>query len=110
MVACPEGNSTSDWNHEAVADNADVLAIAQQLAQAAEEIGAVALQSPAPGGPAPTLRRAPDRRCVRLALLVLGLGRVECLLERRHLAAQRQQLLVEQVDLGHRLLLIAFVF
>ena len=88
--------------HEAVADDADVLAVAQQLAQAAEEVGAIALQ----------LLHLPGEHDVeagaevgnaRLALLVLGFRRLQRVVQGRDLPPQREQLLVEQVDLGGRL-------
>ncbi len=83
---------------EAVADDTDIRPVAEDLAQAAEEIGSVArefldalgqrdVQSPAEVGD------------LRLALLVLLLGRVECGFKCRDLPAERGYLLVEQFDL-----------
>ena len=83
---------------EAVADDADVGTVAEDLAQAAEEVGAVARQ----------LLDALGERDVQppaeigdlgLAFLVARLGGVERVLERGDLAAQRRDLLVEQLDL-----------
>ena len=61
--------------HEAVADDADVLAVAQQLAQAAEEVGAVALQLLHLAGQH-DVEAGAEIGDARLAVLVLGLGRV----------------------------------
>ncbi len=58
--------------HETVADDADVLAVAQQLAQAAEEVGAVALQLLHLLGQH-HVEAGAEIGDARLALLVLGL-------------------------------------
>ena len=90
------------FEHEAVADDADVLAVLQELAQAAEEVRAIALQLLH----LPGQRRVEARAQIldaRLALGVLLLGGLQRLVQGGDLPAQRQQLLVEQVDLGQRL-------
>ena len=84
--------------HEAVADDADVGAIAENFAQPAEEVGAVARQ----------FLHALRQRDIE-ALAEIGdaglrfpaapLGRVERVFQRRKLAAQRADLLVERVRL-----------
>ena len=88
---------------EAVADDADVLAVGQDLAQAAEEVGAVAVE----------LLHALRQRDVEplaeigdlgVGLAVARLGSVERIFQRGDLLAQRGNLLVEQFDLAHRLL------
>ena len=110
MAARPSGVSWSrarreqhlGFEHEAVADDADVLAVLQELAQAAEEVGAVALQ---------LLHLAGERRVearaeildARLALGVLLFGGLQRVVEGGNLPAQRQQLLIEEIDLGQRL-------
>ena len=59
--------------------------------------------APAPGGRAPTLRRAP-RSVMRVWLSLSFFSEARSAsLQRRDLAAQREQLLVEQIDLGQRL-------
>src|SRR5207248_1334684 len=84
--------------HEAVADDTDIGPVAEDGAQPAEEVGAIARQ----------LLYALRQRHVQplaeigdagLRLLVLLLRRVERLLERRELAAQRRDLLIEHLDL-----------
>src|SRR5690606_39864656 len=88
--------------HEPVADDADILPVLQQLTQPAEEVRTIALQ---------LLYLARKCRVEPLAqildpilrLLILALGGLEGLVEGRDLAAQREELLIEQVDLGQRL-------
>ena len=98
----PESNSTSDGKDEAVADDLEVRAGAEHLAQLAEEVGAVARQ---------LLHLLGERHVqplaeigdLHLALLVLGLGSVERLLQGGDLEAERRELLVEDLDLRERL-------
>ena len=72
MVAWPGGEQHLGFEHEAVADDADVLAVTQQLAQAAEKVGAVALQFLDLLGEDDVEPRA-EIGDARLAVLVLGL-------------------------------------
>ncbi len=96
--------------HEAVADDAHVGPVAEDLAQLAEEVGAVLGQ---------LLHLLRQRHVEALAevgdlglrVLDVLLGGIERLLERGELAAQRGDLLVEDFDLRQRLggeLLLAF--
>ena len=87
--------------HETVADDADIGAVAEDVAQPAEEVGAIARQ----------FLHALRQRHVqplaevgdaRLRLLVLFLRDVQRLFQRAELAAQRRDLLVEHFDLGER--------
>ncbi len=87
--------------HEAVADDADIRAVAENVAQPSEEVGAEARQF---------LHALGQRHVEPLAeigeaglrILVLLLRYVERLLQRAKLAAQRRNLLVEHLDLGQR--------
>ena len=89
------------FEDEAVADDMDVGARAEDLAQAAEEVGAVAREFL-------HLLRQRDIEAraeigdLRLRLLAGGFGGGERVLDRGELAAQRGDLLVEHVDLGER--------
>ena len=87
--------------HEAVADDADVRAVAENAAQPSEEVGAVARQLLHPLGQrhVEPLAEVGD---AGLRILVLLLRDFERLLERAELAAQRRDLLVEHFDLGQR--------
>ena len=88
-LAWPEANSTSEFEHEAVADHANVLAVAQQLAQPAEEVGAVALQLLHLLGQQ-DVEAGAEVGDAHLAVLVLGLVGVDGLLQGRHLLPQLQ--------------------
>ena len=84
--------------HEAVADDADVGAIAEDFAQLAEEVRPVARQF------LHALRQRDVQALaevgdVQLGVLLLLLGSAERLLERADLAAQRADLLIENLDL-----------
>ena len=85
--------------HEAVADDADVGAVAEDFAQLAEEIRAVARQflHPLRQRDVQALAEVGD---VQLGVLFLLLGGAERVLERGDLPAQRADLLVEVFDLG----------
>ena len=87
--------------HEAVADDADIRAVAEDFAQLAEEVRAVARQ----------FLHALRQRDVeplaeigdaQLRCLFLFLGGAERLFERRDLPAQRADLLIEDFDLRDR--------
>ena len=88
---------------ETVADDADIGTVAEDLAQAPEEVRAIARQLLNPLGESDieALAEVGDRR---LALLVALFRGVEGGFERRDLAPQRRDLLVEKLDLGERLL------
>ncbi len=84
---------------EAVADDADVLAVGEDFAQAPEEVGPVAVE----------LLHALRQRDVQAAaeigdlgvgVAVRGFGDVERILERSDLLAQCGDLLVEEFDLA----------
>ena len=86
--------------HEAVADDADVGPVAEDVAQLAEKVGAVARQF---------LHALRQRQVQPLAeigeaqlrVLVLLLGSAERIFERADLLAQRADLLIEVLDLRH---------
>ena len=88
--------------HEAVADDLDIVAVAEDLAQLAEEVRAVARQF---------LHALGERHIQPLAEIgdaglrfpVALFRGVERVFERGDLAAKRGDLLVEQLDLRHRL-------
>ena len=87
--------------HEAVADDADVRPVAEDVAQPAEEFRAVARQFLHP------LRQRdvealPEIGDLQLRFLFLFLRRAQRRLERRHLPAQRADLLIEHFDLRDR--------
>ena len=86
---------------EAVADDADVLAVGEDLAQPPEEVGAVAVEFLHPLGKrhVQPLAEIGDLGVGFLVALFRGVERV---LERGDLPAQRRDLLVEQLDLGKR--------
>ena len=84
---------------EAVADDPDVRAVAENFAQPPEEVGAIARQLLDALGQR-HVQAAAEIGDLRLALLVVLLGGVEGVFERGDLAAQRRDLLVEQFDLG----------
>ena len=86
---------------EAVADDADVGPVAEDLAQPPEEVGAVARQFLHALGERDVQPPA-EVGDLGLALLVLVLRGVERVLERGDLAAERRDLLVEQLDLRER--------
>src|SRR6185312_15805247 len=93
---------------EAVADDADIRTIAENVAQLAEEIRAVARQflHALRQRDVQTLAEVGD---VQLRVLLLFLGDIERAFERGDLAAQRADLLIENLDLrngarGRRLL------
>ena len=98
----PESNSTSDGKHEAVADDLEVRPGAENLSELAEEVGAVA-------GELLHLLGERDVQALAeigdldLAVLVLCLGRIERLLQRGDLKPERGELLIEDLDLGQRL-------
>ena len=102
MVAWPEGNSTSDWNTKRSPTTRMSLRSLQKLAQAAEEVGAVALQLLHLAGEH-DIEAGAEVVDARLALLVLASRRLQRLVQGGDLPAQRQKLLVEQIDLGDRL-------
>ena len=87
--------------HEAVADHADVRPVAEDRAQPAEEFGAEARQF---------LHALRQREIeplaeigdARLRLLVLAFGGFQRAFDRGKLAAQRGDLLVQQLDLRQR--------
>ena len=89
--------------HEAVADNLHVVALAQHLAQAAEEFGAVARQFAGARGQRQVELLA---EFVELQILVAdrGLGGAEGVVEFVELGAQRGELAVEQLHLRNRAL------
>ena len=86
--------------HEAVADDADVRPVAEDVAQLAEKVRAVARQF---------LHALRQRQVQPLAeigeaqlrVLVLLLGSAERIFERADLLAQRADLLIEVLDLRH---------
>src|SRR5205085_12014643 len=87
--------------HETIADDPDVGAIAEDRAQPAEEFRAEARQF------LHALRQReieplPEIGNARLRFPVLALGGFERALERGELAAQRGDLLAQQLDLRHR--------
>ena len=87
--------------HETVADDADIGAIAQNGAQAAEEFRTVARQF------LHALRQRDVQALAEigdaaLRFLVALFGDFQRFLERRKLAAQRADLLVQHLDLGER--------
>ena len=88
---------------EAVADHPDVGTVAENLAEPAEEVGAIARQLLDALGER-HVEPAPEIGDLGLALLVAILGGLDRGLERRDLAPERRDLLVEQLDLGERLL------
>ena len=97
-TACAGVEEHLRLEHEAVADDADVGAVAEDLAQPAEEIRTVARQF------LHALRQRDIQPLAeigdaRLRFLVLLLGGVERFFERGELAAQRGDLLVENLDL-----------
>src|SRR5712671_7325155 len=87
--------------HEAVADDPDVGPRPQNLPQLAKKVGAIARQFLHPLGQRyiEPLAQVGD---AGLGLLVAFFRRVEGRLERRQLAAQRRDLLIEDFDLGER--------
>ena len=85
--------------HEAVADDAHVRAVAEDLPQAAEEVGAVAGEFLHPLGEG-DVEAAAEIGDAGLAFPVPVLGRREGLFERRELAAHGGDLLVEDLDLA----------
>src|SRR3954469_8595183 len=87
--------------YEAVPDDADIRPVAEDRAQPSEEVGPVSRQLLHPLGErhVEALAEVSD---ARLRILVLLLGRVERLLERRKLAPQGGDLLVEHLDLRQR--------
>ena len=89
--------------HEAVADNADVLPVGQDLAQPAEEIGAVAVQFLHTLGQR-DVQAAAEIGDLGVGVAVALLGDVERVLERADLLAQRGDLLVEDLHLAQGLL------
>ena len=87
--------------HEPVADHADIRAVAEDLAEAAEEVGPVA------GEFLDLLRQrdvqpASELGDARLGFPVAALGGRERILQGGELAAHGADLLVQQVDLGQR--------
>ena len=101
IVAWPALEQHLGLEHEAVADDADVGPVAEDLAQPPEEIRAVAGELLHP------LRQrdvepAAEVGDLGLAIPCRALGGRERLLDRGELAAQRRDLLVEQLDLGQR--------
>ena len=88
---------------ETIANHADVRAVAEDLVEAAEEVGPIERQllDLLGEGDIEALAEIGD---LRLVLLVLLLRDVEVGLDGRQLLAQRVDLLIEQVDLGQRLL------
>ncbi len=87
--------------HEAVAHDPDLRPIAEDLAQTAEEVGAVARQLLHLLGERHVQARA-EVGDPGLAVLVALLGGAERVFERGELPAQRGDLLVQHVDLGQR--------
>ena len=87
--------------HEAVVDDVDAGAVAQDLAQPAEELGTVALQLLDLAGEREVELAAQvrDHHALRLGL---GRGDIEGLGEPRQLLAQGGDLLVEELDPGAR--------
>jgi hypothetical protein len=96
-VAEPGSNRTSAWKDEAVADDAHVAAVAERLADLAEELGAVARQLLDLAGEREV---EPPAEIDDLRLLFLGLevGGVERGLEPAELLLQRVDLPRQQVD------------
>ena len=87
--------------HEAVADDADIGTVAENFAQLAEEVRAIARQF------LHALRQRDVEALaeigdVDLRILLLVLGGAERVFERGDLAAQRADLLIEDFDLRHR--------
>ena len=99
-AACAAVEEHFRLEHEAVADDADVRPVAEDVAQLAEEVRAVARQF---------LHALRQRHVQPLAeigdaqlrILVLLLRSAERIFERADLAAQRADLLVEILDLRH---------
>ncbi len=102
MSALADFEQHRGFEHEPIADDADVGTRTEDLAQPTKEIGAVA-------GELLHLLRERDIQPLAevgdlgLRLAAGGLGSRERLLDRRELFAQRGDLLVEDVDLGERL-------
>src|SRR5258707_11398653 len=87
--------------HEAVADDPDVGPCPQNLPQLAKKVGAIARQFLYPLGQR-YIEPLAEVGDAGLGLLVAFFRRVERLLDRRQLAAQRRDLLIEDFDLGQR--------
>ncbi len=85
--------------HEAVADDADVRVLAEDLAQAAEELGAVARQFLHLAGERDVEAPA-EVGDLDLLLLVLRIGGVENFVQPRQLLAQGRDLPVQEIDLA----------
>src|SRR3546814_2198895 len=88
---------SSDLEHEAVADDADVLAAAEDLAQAAEELRAVARQLLHLAGQRDVEALA-EIGDLHLLFLVLGLGDLKRFRHLRELLAQRGELAIQRSD------------
>ena len=88
--------------HEAVADDADIGAIAEDISQAAKEIGAIARKLLDLLGERDVQPRS-EIGDSRLCVLFAGLRRLERGFDRRELATQGRDLLVERIDLRQRL-------
>jgi hypothetical protein len=100
----PEGNSTSDWKTKRSPTMRMFSRSDEDFAQPAEEVGAVAVDSSCTRWASATLRRGRDRRSWSGFACRAGLETSQRLLERGDLAAQRRDLLVEQLDLAERAL------